>query len=62
MIQTKKPGYEPRLKSRAQLTAEVQFAINTSKSTSEAIGKIEDIIANTQFVTLTAKELFELYA
>jgi hypothetical protein len=57
MTQTK-----PQLKSRAQLKTEVQRAIKTSKSTSEAIKNIELIIAETQFVTLTAKELFNLYA
>lgn len=49
-------------KSRAQLKAEVQLVINTSKSTAEAIEKIDVIIAQTQFVNLTAKELFNLYA
>lgn len=53
---------KPQFKSRAQLTAEVQMVIKTSQSTSEAISKIELAIAETQFVTLTAKELFELYA
>ena len=62
MIQTKEPSFKPQLKSRAQLKAEVQLVIKTSKSTSEAIEKIERIITGTQFVTLTAKELFELYA
>lgn len=47
--------------SRAELAVKVKSIIHSSKSTSEAINKIADLIKDSQFITMSARELFHLY-
>ncbi len=47
--------------SRVELAVRVKSIILDSKSTHEAINRIEDLIKDSQFITMSARELFHLY-
>jgi hypothetical protein len=47
--------------SRAELAVKIKAIIQSSKSTSEAINKIDILIKDCRFITLSARELFYLY-